>query len=113
MIFKAKTGWITIAALVALTGCQSGPGWAWWKHDSAPDASAVARSAEPKLPSAQSTPQPVAIAGLTPTAPPSSANLAAAGAPGATPSVAGATPTSPSMSIPVTPFGTVANAPPA
>ena len=102
---------ITIATLAALAGCQSGPRWAFWKHDSAPDASAVARSAEPTLPSAQSTPQPVAIAGLTPAAPPSSANLAAANSPAATSAVAGTPALPPSMSIPVTSSATLANAP--
>ncbi len=90
---------IVVSAI--LTGCQSGPRWAWWKHDTAPDSSAVARSAEPQLPSAQSTPQAVAAAGLTPAAPPSSANLAAAGA----------SPSPQNISIPVTSSATVANAP--
>ena len=59
-------------------GCQSGPRFAWWKHDKAPDdTSAVARSATtPTLPSAQATPQAVAVAGLTPAAPPSSTQSA-------------------------------------
>jgi hypothetical protein len=106
MNLKAVRKWTTIAALAALSGCQSGPRWAWWKHDSAPDSSAVARSAAPALPSAQTTPQAVAVAGLTPGAPPSSANLAAANPP-----AVGATAVPPSMSIPVTSSATVANAP--
>ncbi len=41
-----------------LSGCQSGPRWAWWKQESAPeDTSLVARSAAPALPSTQATPQ--------------------------------------------------------
>jgi hypothetical protein len=100
---KATRTLLIFTALTALAGCQSGPHWAWWKHDTAPDSSAVARSAEPKLPSAQSTPQAVAVAGLTPATPPSSTNLAAAGA---------AAQTAPSnISIPVTSQATVAGAP--
>lgn len=102
---KALRTLITIVAMAALSGCQSGPHWAWWKHDAAPDSSATARSAPPALPSAQTTPQAVAVAGLTPAAPPSSANLAAAAAPAAAPM------TPPSMSIPLTSSATVANAP--
>src|SRR4051812_45969969 len=113
MTLKAVGKLFTISALAALSGCQSGPhGWAFWKHDSAPDASAVARSAEPTLPSAQSTPQPVAVAGLTPAAPPSSANLAAAKAPGTTSPVAGTPALPPSMSIPVTASATLGGVPP-
>src|SRR4051812_1994854 len=112
MTLKAVGKLFTISALAALSGCQSGPhGWAFWKHDSAPDASAVARSAEPTLPSAQSSPQPVAVAGLTPAAPPSSANLAAANSPAAASVAAGTPAVPPSMSIPVTSSATVANAP--
>ncbi len=92
----------TLAALMALSGCQSGPRWAFWKHDAAPDASAVARSAEPKLPSTQSTPQAVAIAGLTPAAPPSSTNLAAAATPAANSVAAGSPTAPPNLMIPVT-----------
>ena len=39
MTLKAVSKLITIATLAALTGCQSGPRWAFWKHDSAPDSS--------------------------------------------------------------------------
>ncbi|HEX5470874.1 MAG TPA: hypothetical protein VFW73_03260 [Lacipirellulaceae bacterium] len=101
MSSTAKRTTTIIAALAVIAGCQSGPRWAWWKHDKAPDSSVVARSAEPALPSAQTTPQAVAVAGLTPAAPPSSANLAAAGA---------GPPTS-NIAIPVTSSATVANAP--
>lgn len=94
---------LTIVACVTLAGCQSAPRFAWWKKEAAPDSSAVARSAESTLPSAQSTPQAVAVAGLTPAAPPSSTNLAAAGTPTAAPNI----------SIPTTSPGTVAIAPPA
>ena len=107
-----------VAALAAVTGCQSAPRFAWWKHDTAPeDASVVARSAAPALPSAQSTPQPVAVAGLTPAAPPSSTNLAAAagstpaGATGATVASTAAAPWAPPVSIPVTSPSTLASAP--
>jgi hypothetical protein len=88
------------AVLTGALGCQSGPRWAWWKPEKAPeDTSLIARSAEaPALPSAQSTPQVVGVAGLEPAAPPSSANLAAAGTQ-TTPDIA---PTSPA---------TIANAP--
>jgi len=74
---------LAVAAVIAATfGCQSGPrGWAWWKKDGAPtDTSVVARSADPKLPSAQSMPQAVSPDGLQPATSPSAANLAAAGA---------------------------------
>jgi hypothetical protein len=88
------------AVLSASVGCQSGPRWAWWKTDKdAADASAVARTAAPTLPSAQSTPQAVEPAGLQPAAPPSSANLASAG-----------TQTPRSVAIPVAP-PTIAHAP--
>src|SRR5262249_7769495 len=113
MTLKAVRTLITIVILAALCGCQSGPRWAFWKHDGAPDASAVARSAEPVLPSAQSTPQPVAIAGLTPAAPPSSANRAAAKSPAPSAGETGLPQIPPSMSIPVTPSATAANTPPA
>lgn len=95
---------LMIAGIVAgSVGCQSGPRWAWWKRDQAPeDTSLVARSAAPTLPSAASTPQAIAATGLQPAAPPSSANLAASGAP----------PAIPSISIPTTsPSTTIANAP--
>jgi hypothetical protein len=92
---------LTVAAIIALAGCQSAPRFSWWKKEATPDSSAVARSADTTLPSAQSTPQPVAVAGLTPAAPPSSTNLAAAGTPAATPNI----------STPVTSPATVANAP--
>src|SRR5882757_4851187 len=112
MNLKAIQNLTTFAMLAALSGCQSAPhSWAFWKHDAAPDSSAVARSAEPTLPSTQSTPQPVAIAGLTPAAPPSSANLASAGSPAATSAVAGLPTLPSSMSIPVTSNTTLANAP--
>src|SRR3954452_2371907 len=104
---------ITIVALAALSGCQSGPQrWAWWKHGAAPDASAVARTAEPTLPSAQSSPQAVAVAGLTPAAPPSSTNLAATSSPAVGSGVAGLPSLPPSVSIPVTSAATLAGAPP-
>ncbi len=90
-----------ISALAAFPGCQTGPRWAWWKHDTPPDSSVVARSAQPVLPSSQSTPQAVAVAGLTPAVPPSSANLAAAGA----------TKSPPNIAFPMTSSATVANAP--
>src|SRR3954464_580536 len=103
----------TIVALAALSGCQSGPQrWAWWKHNSAPDASAVARTAEPTLPSAQSSPQAGAVAGLPPAAPPSSTNLAATSSPAVGSGVAGLPSLPPSVSIPVTSAATLAGAPP-
>ncbi|MFO0790569.1 MAG: hypothetical protein U0805_14025 [Pirellulales bacterium] len=99
---------IALAVVVAATGCQTVQRFAWFKRDKAPeDSSAVARSAKPELPSAQSNPQAVAVAGLTPAAPPSSTNLAASATPaiGATAATAAAAgpPTPPSVSIPVTP----------
>jgi hypothetical protein len=107
------------AVLIAATGCATGSRMAWWKKDIAKpeDSSAVARAAKPTLPSSQSTPQAVAVAGLTPGTPPSSTNLAAAGpqVAGATPGLPGATPGAgavpPSVSIPVTSAATLANAP--
>ena len=109
---------VAALAMAAVTGCQSAPRFAWWKHEKAPDdASVVARSATPALPSAQSTPQPVAVAGLTPAAPPSSTNLAAtagstpAGTTGATVASTAAAPWAPPVSIPVTSPSTLATAP--
>src|SRR5215212_2666944 len=114
MTLKPVRSLITIATLAALSGCQSGPQrWAWWKHDSAPDASAVARSAEPTLPSAQSSPNAVAVAGLTPAAPPSSANLAATNSPAVGTGVAGLPSLPPTVSIPVTSTAPLAGASPA
>ncbi len=105
-----------IAVVAAITGCQTtATRFAWWKHDKAPeDSSAVARSAKPALPSAQSKPEAVAIAGLTPAVPPSSTNLAAAGA--LSGALAGATAapksaTAASVPIPVTSSTALANAP--
>jgi hypothetical protein len=90
------------AALAVMSGCQSGPRWAWWKHDDAPtDTSAIARTADPQLPSAQTTPQPVAVAGLQPAASPSSTNIASA---------AGTT-TAPTATTPMGTPSTIANAP--
>ncbi len=90
---------LVVVTLVGFVGCQSGPRWAWWKRDTAPDdASLVARSAAPTLPSTQASPQPVATAA---TAPPSSANLAAVGA---------AT-TSPPTQVPASSAPTIASAP--
>ena len=89
-------------ALIGMTGCQSGPRWAWWKTEDLPaDTSLVARSAEPTLPSAQTTPQVPTADGLQPAASPSTANLAAAGAVLSTPIGA----------IPTTSSTTIANAP--
>lgn len=78
-----------LAVVVAgLVGCQSGSRWAWWKRDAAPqDTSLLARSAAPPLPSSQAAPHAVAGAGMQMATPPSSANLAAAGAPGAVPAI--------------------------
>ena len=95
---------------VAAAGCQSGPRFAWWKNEKPPeDTSVVARSATPAQPAAQSKPEAVAIAGLTPAASPSSMNLAStapgAATPGATGGLAatpGATAASPNVTIPVT-----------
>lgn len=109
------------AALAVAVGCQSGPRFAWFKREKAPeDSSAVARSAKPALPSTQSTPQPAAVAGLTPAASPSSTNLAAAGTPttgvlgalGATAAPAGTTAVAPPpATVPVPPSTAIATAP--
>jgi DNA segregation ATPase FtsK/SpoIIIE, S-DNA-T family len=115
---------LTLIAIVAsVVGCQTTSRFAWWKHEKpSEDTSVVARSATPALPSAQSKPEAVAVAGLTPATPPSSSNLAAAGAPvGAT---AGATASLPpakgglgaasalsSANTPITSSGALANAP--
>ena len=105
---------LQVAALtfvaIAAAGCQSGPRFAWWKNEKPPeDTSAVARSATPAQPAAQSKPEAVAIAGLTPAASPSSMNLAStapaaatAGATGGLAASPGATAASPNVSIPVT-----------
>src|SRR5438105_5425164 len=102
MRLKANQILMVVAGLAASSGCQSGPRWAWWNHNKASDASVAAHSTEPALPSAQTTPQAIAVAGLTPAAPPSSANLAAA---------SGAPTTPPNISIPLNSSTTVANAP--
>ena len=105
-----------VAVLAAVNGCKTAPQLAWWKHEKPPeDSSAVARSAAPALPSAQSTPQAIAMAGSTPgSVSPTSPNLAIAAKPGATatagaPLVAAAG--APPVSIPVTSPATIANAP--
>jgi hypothetical protein len=97
---RRRTIRTTVIVLIAsgLMGCQSGPHWAsslaWWKHDTPPeDASLVARSAAPALPSAQSTPPQMSPAAV----PPSAANLAAA-----TSTPATSAPTSPATSLPST-----------
>src|SRR5687768_16854955 len=121
--------WVLVFAVAAVAGCQSGPRFAWWKNDKAPDdTSTVARWAsptgKPALPSAQTKPEAVAVAGLTPATPPSSSNLASAGTPmsgitgalaplarsATAPPTASGTPTPPSVPIPVT-SSTLANAP--
>lgn len=107
-----------VAAVMAIVGCQSGPRFAWFKREKSPEeSSAVARSAKPTLPSAQSTPQAVAVNGLTPAAPPSSTNLAAASGattPGAlgglsakTAPLATATPTTPPATTPIPPSSAI------
>lgn len=105
---------LSIAAVViGLAGCQSGPRWAWWKpKEASEDKSLLARSADPTLPSAQSTPQVAEAKGLQPAAPPSSTNLAAAGklavaTPGSVPPVSQATISkAPAASYPIaTPSG--------
>jgi hypothetical protein len=76
---------VVATTLAGAAGCQSGPRWAWWKRDEAPqDASLIARSAAPPLPSSQATPQAVAGTGIAPATPPSAANLTAASATGST-----------------------------
>ena len=56
-----------LATLAAIVGCQSAPRLAWWKQDKVAENSAVAATSKtPALPSAQSSPSPVAIAGVTP-----------------------------------------------
>jgi len=90
--------------VIATIGCQSGPRWAWWKKDTPlSDSSAVARTAEPALPSSQSTPTAVTAAGIQPATPPSSANLAAAGTAASAPLTAATTaPTAGSSIYPTT-----------
>jgi hypothetical protein len=95
---------LAIASIVTLglTGCQSGPRWAWWKHpDGAGNTSAVAQATAPVLPSQEANPQPVDVPGLQPAASPSAANLAAAQAPAGVPA----------LSLPATSASTIANAP--
>jgi hypothetical protein len=93
---------IVFAAIIGMVGCQSGPRWAWWKRDAAPDdTSLVARSAAPALPSAQTTAEAVGTPGAEPAAPPSSFNLAAAQAPAA----------APASNVPASSAATIANAP--
>lgn len=115
MKFTALRILALVAVLTSWSGCQSGPRFAWWKHDKAPeDTSAIARSAKPELPSAQAKPQAIAIAGLTPAPSPSSTNLSAAtGATATTPSAIASLPGAvpPSVAIPASSSATVANAP--
>ncbi|MEX0643409.1 MAG: hypothetical protein WD468_11945 [Pirellulales bacterium] len=107
---------VSVAIVIGVAGCQSGPRWAWWKHDKASDdASLVARSAAPPvtatasadpktapaLPSTQVTPQAVAMGGISP----SSMNLANAANPGAVMT------TTPANAIPPTSSATLAAAP--
>jgi S-DNA-T family DNA segregation ATPase FtsK/SpoIIIE len=95
-----------LAAAVAVAGCQSAPKFAWWKQDKAAENTAVAATSKPPaLPSAQSTPQAVAMAGSTPstTSVAATSPLAGAVASTSTPSMppnTAATP--PALSIPVT-----------
>ena len=54
---------LVVVAIFALVGCQSAPRWAFWKHDTSPEnASLVAKSTAPALPSTQSVPQSLAAA---------------------------------------------------
>ena len=93
---------LMVMIVAGLVGCQSGPRWAWWKRDTAPeDTSLVARTAAPALPSAQSAPQAVGTPGMEGAAPPSSANLAAAKAPAAMPA----------STLPAASAATITNAP--
>jgi hypothetical protein len=102
MRVKAVRALCITAVVAGLAGCQSSPRWAWWKpKEAAEDTSLLARSAAPALPSSQSTPQVVESGNLQPAAPPSSANLAAAGT----------QPTVPAISLPGPSPGTLANAP--
>lgn len=84
MSLKPVRRMLVLAIVVGAIGCQSGPRWAWWKRDAAPDdASVIARTAAPPLPSTQTTATDVPAPGVVAT-PPSSANLAAASAAPAT-----------------------------
>ena len=97
---------VMIASMVAgLAGCQSGPRWAWWKHDRVASETAVAESAAaPSLPSEGAAPQAVAVAALEPVASPSAANLAATGVPTGIPAVSMPAPSSvPGVDIASTP----------
>jgi hypothetical protein len=88
-----------LAALAAVIGCQSAPRLAWWKQDKVAENSAVASTSKtPALPSAQSSPSPVAIAGVTPGATPPATALAAA-----TPAIGATAFTSPAVSPPNAP----------
>jgi hypothetical protein len=71
-------------AIFALVGCQSGPRWAWWKHDTSPENASLVARAAPMLPSTQSVPLS-ATAAATPaaTAPPSANSIAGAMPPSA------------------------------
>jgi hypothetical protein len=89
-----------LATLAAVVGCQSAPHLAWWKQDKVAENSAVAATSKtPALPSAQSSPSPVAIAGVTPGATSPATAMAAA-----TPAVGATAFTSPAVSPPNAPL---------
>jgi hypothetical protein len=89
---------LVIASIVTAAGCQTASRWAWWNRD---DASTVAQSTAPTLPSQAATPQAVEVPGLEPTSSPSAANLAAAQSPT----------NASNPALPATPAGSLANVP--
>src|SRR3954470_22221471 len=95
-----------IAIFAAIVGCQTAPRFAWWKQDKAAENSAVASTSKtPALPSAQSAPSAVAIAGVTPTGSPPITAVAAstptAGATGLTSAPLSPPGAPPSVAIPL------------
>ena len=99
---------LVVVAIFALVGCQSAPRWAFWKHDTSPEnASLVAKSTAPALPSTQSVPQSLAAA----SAPPAATNSIVGATPPSANSMAAALGTTPaSISIPQTSPATTAAA---
>jgi hypothetical protein len=103
MSSRANHVGLVVVAICMLVGCQSGPRWAFWRHDTPENSSLVAKSTAPVLPSSQSVPQSVTATNAPATAPPSTNTIVGATPPSAN-SMAAALGTTPaSIAIPQTP----------
>jgi hypothetical protein len=102
MSSRANRARFVVLAIVALTGCQSGPRWAFWKHDTTPENASLVAHAAPALPSTQSVPQTATVAASPVTAVPLSASSIAAATPPSANSLATAGITPASIAIPTT-----------